>query len=91
MPRLSNFVSSASLGPTTTIGSTKADSNAASTCVQPQQQPNEHTEASIAKLRTLHERRLKEHGPRVFRLPDGSLTAARPTPNSYIVVRSHMQ
>lgn len=43
-------------------------------------------EAALARLKQLHERRLRERGPRVYRHPDGLLRAEPPAPEPLVVV-----
>ncbi|PRW58699.1 hypothetical protein C2E21_2783 [Chlorella sorokiniana] len=42
-------------------------------------------DAAAAKLAADYSKRLREHGPRTFRWPDGSLRPDRPPPNPYAV------
>lgn len=42
--------------------------------------------AAAAKLQADYAKRLREHGPRTFRWPDGSLRPERPPPNPHAVV-----
>lgn len=44
-------------------------------------------EAAAARLQAEYAKRVREHGPRVFRWPDGSLRPERPLPNPNAVVR----
>jgi hypothetical protein len=43
-------------------------------------------EAAASKLQADYNKRLREHGPRSFRWPDGSLRPNRPPPNPHAVV-----
>lgn len=43
-------------------------------------------EAATAKLQADYSKRVREHGPRTFRWPDGSLRPDRPPPNPHAVV-----
>jgi hypothetical protein len=49
-------------------------------------QPELQLEAVGAKLEAEYAKRLREHGPRTFRWPDGSLRPERPPPNPHAVV-----
>ena len=55
---------------------------------QSQRQPelDPQHEAAASKLQADYSKRLREHGPRSFRWPDGSLRPDRPPPNPHAVV-----
>ncbi|KAL6746125.1 hypothetical protein V8C86DRAFT_2952349 [Haematococcus lacustris] len=94
MPKLSSFVAAAA-GKNAATAAPVVLLQPSNSAAGPSPVPSAHCQQAEAqqqavaqqqaRLQTLYERRLREHGPRVYRQPDGSLGPAPPPRDPYTV------